>query len=98
MPFFFCAFEFGSFQRLWESRKSHGSAGLRVSLPSIFPRREPLGRRIGVVSQSNHSRTLSVSNRSNHNRTLPSSRAQAEGSLRSNGRSSVLWAYNQGED
>jgi hypothetical protein len=86
MPFFFCAFEFGSFQRLWESRKSHGSAGLRVSLPSIFPRREPLGRRIGVVSQSNHSRTL------------PSSRAQAEGSLRSNGRSSVLWAYNQGED
>jgi len=25
-------------------------AGLRVSLPSIFPRREPLGRTIGVVS------------------------------------------------
>ncbi len=54
MPFFFCAFEFGSFQRPWESRKGHGSAGLRVSLPSIF---------LGVVSQSNHSRTLSASNR-----------------------------------
>jgi len=36
MPFFFCSFEFGSCQRLWQSPESHGSAGLRVSLPSIF--------------------------------------------------------------
>ena len=45
----------------------HGSARLRVSLPSIFPRREPQGRTIGVVSMPFEDlRAVSVSNRSNH--------------------------------